>query len=180
MQSDSEAEFTEFVQARQAVLGRAAYLICGDPHTAEELLQDALAKLASRWEKVRDGHPEAFVRRVLYRDSISRWRKRRREVVVDINDPQSRWSRTAGPDRADSWIEADEMVRALERVTAKQRAVLVLRYYEDLSELQTAEALGVSVGTVKSQTSAALKSMRRLLPSRETTPGRSHEGGESR
>jgi RNA polymerase sigma-70 factor (sigma-E family) len=151
-------DFVAFVQARQHRLLRSAYLVCGDHHLAEDLLQGALVKLALRWRKVSEGDPEAFLRTVIYRDSISWWRRWRRERLTD--DPP------AASD-ADGTEEVSTRVlfaAALQRLTVKQRAVLVLRYFDDLSEVRTAEVLGVSVGTVKSQTSVALKRLRELAP----------------
>jgi hypothetical protein len=78
-----QADFVAFVQARQHRLLRAAYLICGDHHLAEDLLQGALVKLALRWSRVREGDPEAFLRTVVYRDAVSWWRRRRRERLTD-------------------------------------------------------------------------------------------------
>ena len=77
----ADVEFVEYVRARQHTLLRAAFLVCGDVHLAEDLLQGALVKLARRWEQVRDEAPDAYVRRILYRDAVSSWRKRRHEVV---------------------------------------------------------------------------------------------------
>src|SRR5688500_673729 len=76
------AEFTAFAEACQLRLVRAAYLICGDRHLAEDLTQTALIKVALRWSQVRDGQPEAYLRTILYRDAVSWWRRRRREVLV--------------------------------------------------------------------------------------------------
>src|SRR3954452_20590039 len=83
MPSDERAEFVAFVQARQHRLLRSAYLVCGDHHRAEDLLQDALVKLALRWRQVRHGEPEAYLRTIMYRDAVSWWRRRRRETLSD-------------------------------------------------------------------------------------------------
>ena len=82
-----DEDFLDFVRARQDHLLRAAVLVCGNHHLAQDLLQDALAKLASRWSQVRDGAPEAYVRTILYRDAISHWRKWRREKPYDVHSP---------------------------------------------------------------------------------------------
>lgn len=79
--AEVDEDFAEYVRARQQRLLRAAYLVCGDEHLAQDLLQGALIKAALNWPKVRDGHPDAYVRRILYRDAVSAWRRRRREVV---------------------------------------------------------------------------------------------------
>lgn len=84
MSTSEEQEFVAFVRASQHRLLRAAYLVCGDHHTAQDLLQEAYVKTASRWEQVRDGAPEAYIRRILYRDAVSRWRKVGRERPVDM------------------------------------------------------------------------------------------------
>ncbi|QLQ38611.1 SigE family RNA polymerase sigma factor [Micromonospora robiginosa] len=150
------ADYLAFVEAHQHRLLRAAYLVCGNRHQAEDLLQDALLKVALRWSTVRDGDPAAYVRAILYRDAVSWWRRRRRERLSA--DP---------PERAG--VDTDDALRltvraALDRLPPRQRAVLVLRYFEDLTEVATAEALGVTVGTVKSQCHAALRRLREVAP----------------
>lgn len=151
------AAFEAFVEARRHRLLRSAFLVTGDLHLAEDLLQDALIKLALHWPRLR-GEPEAFVRTVLYRDAVSWWRKRRRERPT-TSPPDQRVADLAEP-------AALRLVfaRALDRLTVKQRAVLVLRYFEDLPESAVAEVLGVSVGTVKSQTHLALRRLREVAP----------------
>ncbi|SCG55806.1 SigE family RNA polymerase sigma factor [Micromonospora humi] len=157
------AEYLAFVEAHQHRLLRAAYLVCGNRHQAEDLLQDALLKLALRWPTVRDGDPAAYVRAILYRDAVSWWRRRRRERLS-----------AHPPERAGA--DADDALRltvraALDRLPPRQRAVLVLRYFEDLTEVATAEALGVTVGTVKSQCHAALRRLREVAPDLDDTDG---------
>jgi RNA polymerase sigma-70 factor (sigma-E family) len=152
--------FEEFVAARTASLSRTAYLLTGDHHRAEDLLQVALSRVAARWPQVRDGHPEAYTRRVMVNEFIS-WRRRRwyRERPTDDVDDG-----LATPDLATSAVRRIVVGRALARLTARQRTVLVLRYYEDLSEAETADALGCAVGTVKSQTHLALTRIRAVAP----------------
>jgi len=152
---DGYAEFGAFVASRQHRLLRAAYLVCGDRHLAEDLLQGALVKLALRWDKVEE--PEAFLRTVLYRDAVSWWRRRREETMAELPD-------ASRPDHTEGTTVRLVFERALARLTRRQRAVLVLRFFEDLTEARTAEVLGVSVGTVKSQTSVALRRLRELAP----------------
>ena len=159
MRPEVDEEFARYVRARQHRLLRAAYLVCGDAHLAEDLLQGALTKLAARWDKLRHENPDAYVRRILYRDAVSSWRKTRREslssvplIEVPVHDRTSQTSQRV------------DLERALAELTPKQRAVVVLRFFEDRSEIEAAEALGVSVGTVKSQTHAALARLRALLP----------------
>jgi RNA polymerase sigma-70 factor (sigma-E family) len=160
--------FSAWVAARQHSLLRSAYLLTGDLHRAEDLLQDALLKTALRWGGVYDGNPDAYVRTILYRDHVSWWRRRRDSPVVDIP------SRPHPQD--DDAVERHLMLwDALARLTPKQRAVLVLRHYEDLSERQTAEALNIGVGTVKSQSSAALHRLHATAPELQALLGK--EGG---
>jgi RNA polymerase sigma-70 factor (sigma-E family) len=151
-------EFVAFVRAHQHRLLRSAYLICGDHHLAEDLLQSALVKLGLRWARVRTGDPAAFVRTVLYRDAVSWWRRRRREQLTPEQPLVAR------PDPNDETSTRMVFAAALRRLTPRQRAVLVLRYLEDHTEARTAELLGVSIGTVKSQTSVALRKLRELAP----------------
>ena len=156
--SDEQAEYVAFVRACQYRLLRSAYLICGDHHQAEDLLQDALVKLALRWRQVRHGEPEAYLRTVLYRDAVSWWRRRRRESLFGAV-PE-----VAGADGAEAVSDRVVFATALARLAPRQRAVLVLRFFDDLTEARTAEVLGVSVGTVKSQTYVALRRLRALAP----------------
>ena len=156
----ADVEFVEYVRARQHTLLRAAFLVCGDVHLAEDLLQGALVKLARRWEQVRDEAPDAYVRRILYRDAVSSWRKRRHEVVG---------FEPAWEEPVDTWEAEDverrlDVLRALDALTPRQRATVVLRYFEDRTERDTAEILGCSVGTVKSQTHDALVRLRAAMP----------------
>ena len=157
MVDDREA-FTAWAEQRQLALLRTAVLLTGDPQRAEDLVQEALTKVALRWRRLRDGHPDAYARRILVRDNISWWRKHGAELVVDVDDPRRTPSGEGGSDRRLMLKDA------LDRLTPKQRAVVVLRYLDDLSERDTAEALGVSVGTVKSQTSLALRRLREAAP----------------
>lgn len=153
---DDRAEFTRWAQARQPQLLRAAVLLTGDVGRAEDLVQEALVKVAARWGQLRETNPDAYARTVLYHDHISWWRRRRHEVVADVPD-------VAKPERGSA--EQRLLVRrALARLTPRQRAVIVLRYYEDLTERDTAQVLGVSVGTIKSQTHLALRRLREAAP----------------
>lgn len=152
------ASFDEFVRSRANSLARAAYLLTGDRHHAEDLVQSALARAAVRWRRLDD--PEAYVRRVLYTQAVSWWRvQRRRRVEVLVASPPDRTT-TQGDD-AELRIALE---RALARLTRKQRAVLILRFYEDRTESETAHLLSVGLGTVKSQTRHALRRLRELSP----------------
>lgn len=164
------ADYVDFVRARRDALEGAAFLMCGDHHLAQDLVQEALVKLGSRWEQVSRDHPEAFVRKVLYRDMVSRWRRLRRETLLDVEDPTGPLARMAGAPGADSWVEGAEIRELLLRLPRRQRAVIVLRYYEDLSEQQIAEALGISPGTVKSHAHAGLRALRAWIPELREAP----------
>jgi len=164
-----DAEFAEYMHARQAALLRTAYLLTGDRHSAEDLVQTSLAKLYLAWDKVRDrGAIDGYVRRIMVNENNSTWRRawKRREFasetvpevrVVDAYDDGARGA---------LW----DLVQTLPK---RARAVVVLRYYEELSEAETAEILGISVGTVKSQASRALATLRERAP--ELHPGHSEE-----
>ncbi len=154
----SEESFRAFVTARLPALKRAAWLLTGDVHLAEDLVQTALAKTASRWEQVvAGGDPEPYVRRILYTEHVSWWRRRKLPEVLRDDVPEQQQAEVDVPLQV-------TMMDALARLTPKQRAVLLLRYYEDLSESQAADLLGVSVGTVRSQTRHALNRLRALAP----------------
>lgn len=156
--SDDESSFTEWAGERQLALLRTTVLLTGDHHRAEDLVQEALTKVAARWCRLRDGNPDAYARRIIVRDNISWWRKHRREVVRDVSDVRR-------PGDAESAIDRRLMLDwALATLTVRQRTTIVLRYYDDLSERDTAEALGVSIGTVKSQTHLALRRLREAAP----------------
>lgn len=153
---DFEA-FAAFVAARQHALLRSAYLLTGDRHLAEDLLQGAMTKLALHWNRVRYGNPEGFVRTILYRDFVSWWRRDRRERLGPAPE-------VIGADAAHAVDLRLTLQRALDQLSSRQRAVVVLRFYDDLTEQQAAHVLGVSVGTVKSQTHVALRRLRQVAP----------------
>lgn len=159
MKADDHESFTAWATERQAALVRTAVLLTGDHQRAEDLAQEALTKVAMRWHKLRDGHPDAYARTILVRDNISWWRKHRRERIgLNDRDDRPMGSAVAASDR-------QILVRsALAQLTPKQRATIVLRFYDDLSEAQAAEALGVSVGTIKSTTHLALRRLREAAP----------------
>jgi RNA polymerase sigma-70 factor (sigma-E family) len=151
-----EREYSEWAAGCQRQLLRSAYLLTGDLQHAEDLVQEALVKVALRWSKLRGGNPTGYARRIIVRDNISRWRKRRREVrVTEVHD--------VGAVSGDPDLEM-VVRRALARLTQRQRAVVVLRHFDDLPEHETAVLLGVSVGTVKSQNAAALARLRTGAP----------------
>jgi RNA polymerase sigma-70 factor (sigma-E family) len=147
-----DADFEAFVAQRLAHLLRLGRALTGDEQQGADLVQDALERTLLAWSKVVD--PDAFVRRVMVNRSVSVWRKLRREEP--LSDEHDR----AGIDRP----RDHELLAAVRRLPARQRAVIALRYYEDLTEVQTAEVMGCSVGTVKSQASRAMAFLRAALP----------------
>ena len=152
-----EDAFRAFVIARTPALSRTAYLLTGDAHLAEDLVQTALFKAAKSWHRIQ-GDPEPYVRRILYTQNISWWRRRRfAETPLDAHE-----ATTAAPETGDRDLRLS-LEQALAQLTLKQRTILVLRYFEDLTEAQTAAVLGCAVGTVKSQGSAALAKLRDLM-----------------
>jgi RNA polymerase sigma-70 factor (sigma-E family) len=157
-----DPEFETFVRARSAVLLRTAYLLSGDRGHAEDLLQTALLRTVRHWRLARSA-PEAYVRRVLVnlcRDSWRRASARPRELPLVL--PAAEAIRpVSGP--ADRVGQRSELIAALARLPSAQRAVIVLRFVEDLSVAQTAQLLGLSDGTVKSYTSRAVTTMRAAL-----------------
>lgn len=161
--------FAAYVRARQPVLLRTARSLTANPNDAEDLLQTALAKTYVAWERIEDHRAlDGYVRRALVNTRTSQWRKRRVDEFAceELPEPEPL---PQGEDPAERQALRDAMWRAVLRLPARQRAMVVLRYYEDLSEAQTAELLGVSVGTVKSAVSRALGKLRE---DPELTPAR--------
>jgi RNA polymerase sigma-70 factor (sigma-E family) len=160
MKAEEEDHFQEFVRSRWQRLLRTAYLLTGDRHLAEDLAQTALAKAYRSWHRVRcSDNPDAYVRRILVSCDKDRFRKRR--VPEHLTDMP--------PDVAavrDDMARVDQrelLAAALARLPRRQRAVVVLRYWEDLSEAEVAQTLGCSTGTVKSQAAKALSKLRSVL-----------------
>jgi RNA polymerase sigma-70 factor (sigma-E family) len=158
--------FEAWAQASTPSLLRVAFLLCGQQHAAEDLVQGALEKVSTAWHGI-DGHPDAYARVVLYRLNVSKWRRRK---LVEV-------STHTVPDRGEA-DHSDRVERrlilaaALMRLTRAQRSVLVLRFYEDLSAVEVAEILRCSVGTVKSQTHKALRALRDGTPELAELVGR--------
>jgi len=157
MAPGEQEEFREFVAARSAGLLRTAYLLTGSRLDAEDLLQTALAKAYLAWGRVSSADsPDAYVRRIMINQRTSWWRRSRHLDEV----PTDRLPEAPGrDDYADTDLH-DALWSALATLPRKQRAVLVLRYYEQMSEAEVADALGCSVGNVKSQASRALAKLR--------------------
>jgi RNA polymerase sigma-70 factor (sigma-E family) len=157
MSEADEAAFRAFAWSRRPSLRRTAYLMCGDWHQADDLVQTALVKLYVAWRRVRSGdQPDAYVRRILTRCYLDERRRpwRRESPVATIDD-------MPGESRATE--DLMDLQTALARLPARQRATLVLRYWADASVAQTADALECSEGTVKSQTARAIAALRQQL-----------------
>ena len=154
--------FRELVAVHNAGWSRLAYLLAGSHAGAEDLLQNALLRVATRWRTVRGvANPDAYVRRTIYTIAVSQWRRRRilaEHPVPDVPEPPP------GHDAFDHAARRLAVRRALARLTPRQRAVLVLRFLEDRTVVEAAEILGCSSGTVKSQTAYALSRLRALAP----------------
>jgi RNA polymerase sigma-70 factor (sigma-E family) len=146
--------FAEFVTARSTRLLRTAYLLTSDWARAEDLLQTSLAKAWFVWKRI-DTNPEPYVRKIIVNTYASWWHRR-----WNGERPTEELPERAGHDEQAGIDERDALWRALRRLPKRQRAVVVLRYFEDLSEAEVAEALGTSVGTVKSQAAKALAKLR--------------------
>ncbi len=160
MDDSARREFADFVAARSGALIRVAYVLTGDQHAAEDLLQTALTKAAARWGRIHTA-PEAYLRQVMYREQVSGWRRRARHretTMADLPDQAA----AAADISAETRLSVQQALRAL---PARKRAVLVLRYFEDLPEAQVASILGCSVGTVRSQTHKAITQLRAALGS---------------
>ncbi len=158
-----DAEFTEYVAARRAQLRRTAFLLCGDSHRAEDLVQVSLVKLYGAWPRLRRDHDhsvDAFARRIVVNahidDTRRPWRRERPGLDVLDEEPQAR-------EQADQVEDREALIKALQELPPGQRSVVVLRHYWGLSVQETADDLGISAGTVKSQTSAGLAGLHRLL-----------------
>ncbi len=159
MDERARQDFADFVAARSPALVRLAYLLTGDQHAAEDLLQHALTRAATHWGRIRSS-PEGYVRRILYREQAGWMRRRaRRPETVMAQVPER-----PGPDPADGVDARLALQAALRALPPGKRAMLVLRYLEDLPEAQVAGLLGCSVGTVRSQTHKAIAQLRSALP----------------
>ncbi len=156
MSQARDAEFDEFALSVWSRLRWSAYLLCGDYHLAEDLAQTALARTYSRWSSVRREDAAAYAQRVLVNLNIDRMRRRRPSEVGELSS--DRPSRGAGPQELNE--QRDEVLRLLDQLTTRERQVVVLRHYFDLSEADAAHELGISVGTIKSALARALTKLR--------------------
>lgn len=167
MAPEQEEDFRRFVEAHWLGLVRSAYLLLGDHGAAEDLVQQTLATVYRHWDRrVREGAPVAYVRRALVNHAISNGRRKRvTESLFGGLASGERGETTGGfdVDRHDAYSGVDDrdlIVRALRDLPPQMRAVVVLRYFDDLTESATADLLGISVGSVKSQTSRGLQRLR--------------------
>ncbi|HEX7354153.1 MAG TPA: SigE family RNA polymerase sigma factor [Mycobacteriales bacterium] len=149
-------DFHEYATRRAEPLHRAAYLLCGDWHLADDLVQEALVKTFRHWNRVRrTDNPDAYVRRILVNEANRHWRRNRLRpgpAAYPADEP-------ATADGVGLVNDRLALLQALQRLAPRQRATVVLRFFEGLSERETADALGCSEGTVKSQTSRALRTL---------------------
>ncbi|MFC5034773.1 SigE family RNA polymerase sigma factor [Streptomyces sp. So13.3] len=152
-----EGSFEEYVQARGPALLRLAFLLCSDRHLAEDLTQDVLIRVYRQWRRISGlGHPDAYVKRMLVNEHLS-WRRRRSNgelPTAEMSSPAEQG------DAADTVVRRHAAVHLLAGLPKRQRAVLVLRFYEDLTDQQIAEVLRCSPATVRSQASRALATLR--------------------
>jgi RNA polymerase sigma-70 factor (sigma-E family) len=164
---ERDDEFHEFVTAAWPRLLRTAFLLAGDRHTAEDLVQSALERAYVSWWRVRGANdPDAYVRRILMNEHARRFRRRLREHLVTSVPEQPT------EDGSDLLDDRTALLAALAALPHRQRQAVVLRYWEDLSESQVADAMGCSVGTVKSQASKGVAKLRAVfLPAGVTTIG---------
>ena len=159
-----------FIDARSGSLLRLAYLLTGDHALAEDLLQDSLIKVYLSWDSIRDHAAlEAYTRTVMTRTQLSWWRRPARRELLGV-EPSDRAVREQRPTNERHQIdERDELWALLATLGPRQRAVLVLRFYEDLSEAEIARVLGCTTGTVKSQLSRGLARLRERMPAEPQT-----------
>jgi RNA polymerase sigma-70 factor (sigma-E family) len=165
--------FDEFVNRRHTALLRFAHVLCGDADTAADLVQDALVRTGLAWARVlRQQTPEAYVRRTIVNLNLNRWRRFRRERLVD-----------AVPDRASPEPESesrdDAVWTALARLPKSQRTVIVLRFYEDMTQAEIADLLGCSIGTVKSNGARGMDKLRDLLADRKRSDRKQSDWAET-
>lgn len=158
MTDEHDEEYVVFVGENSARLLTAAWMLTGDPHAAEELVQEAFERVYLKWGRLRRGQPKAYARRFLINLHTDRLRKRRKEVLTD-SPPEGVGERES---------RHVDLVRALQALPPREREVVVLRHYLDQSEQATADALGIGLGTVKASGSRGLSRMRSLLEGDES------------
>lgn len=163
MENTEEEDFTRFAACRRARIIAQATLITGDRHAAEDIAQEGLIKMASRWGALSEGGRDAYLRRVIFTVAINYIRRSKREYPMDVEAI----SDATGLDRVDRHRSVLEL---LAHLTARQRAVLLLRYVEGYSQVETARILGVSVGTIRKISSDARAKVRKLASTAPNTP----------
>ncbi|MEL4504915.1 SigE family RNA polymerase sigma factor [Luteococcus sp. H138] len=166
--ADKESRFTAFVEDERDWLGRLAVMLIGDRHAAEDLLQETLVRTYLAWDRIEEATAFAYARRVMTNLATDRWRRSRRDPLSgheaeSDTDPQS-------GDQYSSVDDRDAIVRQLAGLSTRERTMVVLRYYADLSEAEVAEEMGVSRGTVKSTCSRALSRLRSQEPQPTESP----------
>jgi RNA polymerase sigma-70 factor (sigma-E family) len=160
--NSAHLDFEEYFRGRAPALLRTAYLLTGDRHLAEDLVQDALARAHRAWRRLHDSaHADAYIRRAMYHLQVSFWRRRR---VAEVLPGQLPESRGGGSDHAGAAVQRLALRQALLELPVRQRTAVVLRFLEDRSEAETAEIMNCSVGTIKSHTSRGLARLRQLVP----------------
>jgi RNA polymerase sigma-70 factor (sigma-E family) len=168
MRAELENEYVHYAGASLARLHRVAFLLCGDAHRADDLVQETLTAMYARWQRVRAAdNVDAYVRTMLVRVFLRERRRPWARVWLGHTPDDVAGSGATG---ASAVEDRDALIRALAQVPARQRAVLVLRFLSDMSVEQVAEALRCSPGTVKSQTSHGLLAMRRLMGEETRSP----------
>lgn len=160
---ERDAEFTGFVEMASPELLRIAWFLTGDVHRAQDLVQNALIRIYRTWDRVDLDRAVPYTRTVMVNLARSTWRRERRSITVErIED----FASPVG-DHADAAAETDRLVRHVFALPVRQRTVVVLRYYCDLSERECAEVLGISAGTVKSAASRGLAALRETVRTEE-------------
>lgn len=163
--TELDADFTEFVEANAHRIRALAQWLSGDPDRAADLAQSALERTYARWGRIQSGDPMAYVRKALLNQQRDWWRRRRHRPewpTADVPDVRSQ------DDHAIGFVRQDVLLAALGQLTRRERQVLVLRYYADLTDAQIAAEVGIAVGTVKSTSARGLRKMRVLLSSAGT------------
>jgi RNA polymerase sigma-70 factor (sigma-E family) len=174
MDDISDAAYAVFVRGRSHALLRSAFLLTGDQHLAEDLVQEALARTHRAWSRLEcPGNAEAYARKVMYHAQVSLWRRPKVAEILPGDDLEREGGSTDDP--AEAAVHRVALRRALLALSPKQRAVIVLRYFEDHTEVEAARMLGVSVSTVKTQCARALERLRALVPDLHTLAD-VHEG----
>lgn len=163
MDADEERRYRDWAGPRSARLHRTAYLLCGDWHAAQDLVQESFARAAVHWSRVETmANADGWLYRVLVNEHRQRWRRRSNRELPSASIPDS-----VVADRTDAHADRDRILEALSRLGPRQRAAIVLRYFNQLSEAETAHVLDCSLGTVKSQTARGLAALRVSLTVQE-------------